>query len=160
MKLELVVPWKFSSTSPAKELCEEYAGRIDLEIRFPKSQPSSEKIARDFLIKETMRARELGMRIVCLDEAGKVFSSVQFADWLAKKERQSPKGLCLVIGGAYGLPGELGDVDLISLSPLTMSHELASVVLCEQLYRAQCIRTGHPYHHGDISALALKLRAR
>ena len=54
--------------------------------------------------------------------------------------------MCLVIGGAYGL--ELPEADhRLSLGPLTMPHQLARVVLLEQLYRAHRILAGEPYHH-------------
>ena len=80
-------------------------------------------------------------RIVALDERGKDLTTRQFAALLAEPTT-------FVIGGADGLDPELKKEAslLLRLSALTLPHALAQVVLCEQLYRAATMRTGHPYH--------------
>jgi 23S rRNA (pseudouridine1915-N3)-methyltransferase len=81
------------------------------------------------------------MRVVALDERGRDLTTAQFAALLAEPT-------AFVIGGADGLDPALrknADV-LLRLSSLTLPHALAQVVLCEQLYRAATILTGHPYH--------------
>jgi 23S rRNA (pseudouridine1915-N3)-methyltransferase len=76
---------------------------------------------------------------------GKAYDSEAFAAFLEDR-RQSGRDLCFVIGGPYGL--DLPDVDhRLSLGPLTLPHQLARVVLLEQLYRAHKILAGEPYHH-------------
>jgi 23S rRNA (pseudouridine1915-N3)-methyltransferase len=76
---------------------------------------------------------------------GKAYDSEAFAAFLEDR-RQSGHNLCFVIGGPYGL--DLPDVDhRLSLGPLTLPHQLARVVLLEQLYRAHKILAGEPYHH-------------
>jgi 23S rRNA (pseudouridine1915-N3)-methyltransferase len=76
---------------------------------------------------------------------GRAYDSVAFARFLEDR-RQSGRDLCFVIGGPYGL--QLDDVDhRLSLGPLTLPHQLARVVLLEQLYRAHKILAGEPYHH-------------
>ena len=83
--------------------------------------------------------------VILLTTDGRSFDSVGFARWLEERRREG-RDLCFVIGGPYGL--ELPDVDhRLSLGPLTLPHQLARVVLLEQLYRAHKILKGEPYHH-------------
>ena len=88
-------------------------------------------------------------RLIALDERGREFSSVEFSremeHWMRER---SP--IAFVIGGADGLDGNIKAKAslLLRLSPLTLPHALAEVVLCEQLYRAATLLTGHPYHRG------------
>jgi 23S rRNA (pseudouridine1915-N3)-methyltransferase len=79
-----------------------------------------------------------------LHRDGKAYDSVGFSRFLEER-RQSGRDLCFVIGGPYGL--ELDDVHRISLGPLTLPHQLARVVLLEQLFRGHKILAGEPYHH-------------
>jgi len=84
---------------------------------------------------------------VLLDAGGKQFSSAQFARWLAQQRERGVRELVFLCGDAEGFPEELrrrADAKL-SLSTMTLPHELARVVLAEQLYRAFAILAGHPY---------------
>jgi 23S rRNA (pseudouridine1915-N3)-methyltransferase len=85
--------------------------------------------------------------IIACDVAGKSFSSERFAEWL-KTERDRDRDLAFVIGGAYGLSDDVLSTALVrlSLAPWTLAHELARLVLAEQLYRAGSIVRGEPYH--------------
>ena len=88
-------------------------------------------------------------RAVALTRQGHRLDSVAFANQLGKW-REEQRDVCFLIGGAFGLAGsviERADVSL-SLSALTLPHELARVVLFEQLYRAHTILRGEPYHKG------------
>lgn len=85
--------------------------------------------------------------VVLLDAAGREFTSEEFARWLARQLNSGQKALVFLLGGAEGFPEETkqqADV-LLSLSKLTMPHELARVVLLEQLYRAFALLREHPY---------------
>jgi 23S rRNA (pseudouridine1915-N3)-methyltransferase len=85
-------------------------------------------------------------RVICLDPAGKRMDSAAFAALIGKAEA-SATDLVFVVGGADGLSAEWrsrADL-LVSLSPMTMPHELARVVLAEQIYRAFATLRGHPY---------------
>lgn len=88
-----------------------------------------------------------GWRLVICDRAGSTMTSEQFSGWLDAR-RQGAADLAFVIGGAYGLPpGARSEADhVISMAPWTLSHELARLVLAEQLYRAGTILRGEPYH--------------
>lgn len=86
-------------------------------------------------------------RVVCCDPGGDAMSSEQFAQWLSSV-REAARDMAFLIGGAYGL----GDAVLqraerrLLLAPWTLPHELARLVLAEQLYRAGTIARGEPYH--------------
>jgi 23S rRNA (pseudouridine1915-N3)-methyltransferase len=75
-------------------------------------------------------------------------SSGAFATWLERR-LASGRPVTFVIGGASGIDGALLEAcdEQLSLGPLTMPHQLARVVLVEQLYRALCVLQGHPYPH-------------
>ena len=83
--------------------------------------------------------------VVLLDAAGTEHSSEGFAAFLEER-RQGGRDVCFVIGGPYGTALERHD-HLLSLGPMTLPHQLARVVLLEQLFRAHKILAGEPYHH-------------
>ena len=96
---------------------------------------------------ERLRDRTGAARIVACDPSGKSLTSEEFAEWL-KRERDRDRDTAFVVGGAYGLSDEiLGESSMkLSLAPWTLPHELARLVLAEQLYRAGSIMRGEPYH--------------
>jgi 23S rRNA (pseudouridine1915-N3)-methyltransferase len=89
-----------------------------------------------------------GCHVVVLDRAGKAHSSEELAVLLQTLEERPPQRSAFVIGGACGVSGAvLGAAGTrLSLGPLTLPHQLARVVLGEQLYRATTILRGEPYH--------------
>ena len=88
-----------------------------------------------------------GAYVVLLDERGKTRDSVAFAKFLDER-RLDGRTLCFVVGGAYGLSLPGADAT-ISFGPMTLPHQLARVVLLEQLYRGLSILAGSPYHHDN-----------
>ncbi|NPD92753.1 23S rRNA (pseudouridine(1915)-N(3))-methyltransferase RlmH [Xylanibacter muris] len=86
--------------------------------------------------------------VVLLDEHGKEFRSVEYAEWLERKRNISRK-LVFVIGGPYGFSEEIYNRanEKISLSKMTFSHQMVRLIFTEQLYRACTIIKGEPYHH-------------
>jgi 23S rRNA (pseudouridine1915-N3)-methyltransferase len=102
---------------------------VDLQILKPSQQKKlAERIPRN-------------ARLVALDERGRDLTTSQFAALLAEP-------VAFVIGGADGLDAAIKRRAslLLRLSSLTLPHALAQVVLCEQIYRAATLLTGHPYH--------------
>ena len=87
-------------------------------------------------------------RLVVLDERGKSLTSVDFAGWLGKWRDDGVADLAFVIGGADGHdPSMRKKAELVlNLSTMTWPHMLVRVMLAEQLWRAQSILAGHPYH--------------
>jgi 23S rRNA (pseudouridine1915-N3)-methyltransferase len=88
-----------------------------------------------------------GAAIVACDERGDRLTSAEFAT-LVGGARDRAQSLAFVVGGAFGLPEEVraGAARRIQLAPFTLPHELARLVLAEQLYRAGTIVRGEPYH--------------
>jgi 23S rRNA (pseudouridine1915-N3)-methyltransferase len=92
-------------------------------------------------------ARRLPERahVVLLDRQGEPLDSEGFARFLEAR-RHSGRDLCFVVGGPFGLDLPAADRRL-SFGPVTLPHQLARVVLLEQLYRGHKILAGEPYHH-------------
>ncbi len=90
-----------------------------------------------------------GDYVVTLDETGKGFTSKGFSGFLEQVFTSGKRRLTFVIGGAYGLDTETQKRadSTISLSNMTLTHEMARLVFCEQLYRAFTIMRGEPYSH-------------
>ncbi|HLU86499.1 MAG TPA: 23S rRNA (pseudouridine(1915)-N(3))-methyltransferase RlmH [Taishania sp.] len=90
-----------------------------------------------------------GDELILLDERGMHFSSVEFAQFLDKKNIQGLKGVTFLVGGAYGFSDEVyaRANAKISLSKMTFSHQMIRMIFFEQLYRAYTILKGEPYHH-------------
>lgn len=86
--------------------------------------------------------------VIALDEKGKMLTSPAFAQLLGKVRDEGAKTAALLIGGADGLAPEVRAKAriILSLGAITLPHQLARIVLAEQLYRAATILAGHPYH--------------
>ena len=86
--------------------------------------------------------------VVLLDEHGKEFRSIEFADWIQKKQNTARR-LIFVIGGPYGFSNDVYERanEKISLSQMTFSHQMVRLIFTEQIYRACTIIKGEPYHH-------------
>jgi 23S rRNA (pseudouridine1915-N3)-methyltransferase len=122
----------------ANAMAEEYVKRIRRYARLEMCEVKPER--SEWWVKHASAWK------VLLDPAGKPMDSNRFAGMVAKAELEA-RDLVFVIGGADGLPAEWrahADV-LLSLSAMTFPHELARVVLAEQIYRAFAILRGHPY---------------
>jgi len=88
-----------------------------------------------------------GFKIILLDEHGKEFTSKELANYLEKNKNNS-ENLAFFIGGPDGHEKEIKELssNLISLSKLTLPHDLAMIILVETLYRSFSILQNHPYH--------------
>ena len=82
---------------------------------------------------------------VLLDAGGRTYDSPAFARWLEER-RRGGRDVCFVVGGPYGTRLKRCD-ERLSFGPMTFPHQLARVMLVEQLYRAHKILAGEPYHH-------------
>lgn len=90
-----------------------------------------------------------GDYVVLLDEHGSERSSMDFASWMQKKMAAGPKRLVFIVGGPYGFSDAIHQKgnEEISLSRMTLSHQMIRMFFVEQIYRAMTILNGEPYHH-------------
>lgn len=130
-----------------------YAERLkhfhSLELHELKAQPHRDEQIEVF--KKTLQKIAVPRKLFILDERGKNISTAQWAQALTQSQIQGLKSCVFAIGPAYGF-SEIFWEDLetptkISLGSQTLPHELARVVLIEQLYRASSLAQNHPYHH-------------
>ncbi|MEO0370254.1 MAG: 23S rRNA (pseudouridine(1915)-N(3))-methyltransferase RlmH [Pseudomonadota bacterium] len=140
---------------PERALIDDYLARYDRTGRALGLGPSSvhevdERKASDMAAEATLLERAMpdGAFRVVLDERGKLMSSIDFADMLARWRDDGRGDMAFVIGGADGLdPGFRAGADqAISFGKMVWPHMLARVMLSEQLYRAATILAGTPYH--------------
>jgi 23S rRNA (pseudouridine1915-N3)-methyltransferase len=89
--------------------------------------------------------------LVLLDERGRSMTSEAFAQWFGRERDEGRQRIIFAIGPADGWSEEARRRAglLFSLGPMTLAHELARIVLCEQIYRALTLLAGHPYHRGN-----------
>ena len=95
-----------------------------------------------------MRAITPSTDLILLDEHGKEYRSIEFADYLQKR-MSSGRDVVFVVGGPYGFADAVYQRanGKISLSKMTFSHQMVRLFFVEQLYRAMTILNGEPYHH-------------
>jgi 23S rRNA (pseudouridine1915-N3)-methyltransferase len=150
MRLSIVAVGRLKP-GPERALYEHYAGRIrwplavhEVEERRP--LPTDQLIAREG---ELLRAAcPKGARIVALDSSGKRLTSEALAERLGAWRDDAVADVALVIGGADGLDRSIvRSADLVlSFGAVTWPHLLMRALIAEQIYRAQQILAGHPYH--------------
>ncbi len=144
MKIRLITVGKLKSKGGFKELDLFYRQRISpyckLEIIELKEKGDIE--SESAAIKNSITA---GSFVIALREKGDSFNSADFSKFLEKKFETHGE-ICFVIGGAYGYNDINEDVS-VSIAPWTLPHQLARIVLLEQIYRSFSIMKGSGYHH-------------
>ena len=98
---------------------------------------------------QILKNLQAGDYIVLLDEHGSERTSMDFASWMQKKMAAGPKRLVFIVGGPYGFSDAIHQKgnEEISLSRMTLSHQMIRMFFVEQIYRAMTILNGEPYHH-------------
>jgi 23S rRNA (pseudouridine1915-N3)-methyltransferase len=137
-----------------REACDDYLRRLgryasarEVEVREASRAPTV-AAQRETEGERLLARRPPGSRLVALARQGTGWSSEELARHVARWQGEA-RSVALVIGGSRGLsPGLLASAERWSLGPLTLPHELARVVVLEQLYRAFTILRGEPYHKG------------
>lgn len=127
-------------------LQEEYLRRLlhFTKVEVLELRESNDKFQESKQIIENLNQKNF---VVLLDEKGKMLSSVELARQIEKWQVSGTKEITFVIGGAEGVTSEVAQRAnfSLSLSVLTFTHEMARVILLEQLYRAYTIMKGYPY---------------
>lgn len=122
-----------------------------LEVQeVPSSSASRPDLARRREGEALLRRVPDGLDVFALTRTGKGLSSEGLARYLERLSTYGRPGAAFLVGGAHGLAPEVRERadHRLSLSPMTLPHELARLVLAEQLYRAGTILRGEPYHKG------------
>jgi len=157
MRLLLIAVGRLRS-GPAQELFTEYNGRlrpplelIEVEERRPLPGPELMRREGELLLEQLKRrGSKSGGRpvLVALDERGEALDTLGFAKRYAAWRDRAAEEVAFLIGGADGLAPEVKSAAdaTLSLGPMTWPHLLVRGLLAEQLYRAQQILLGHPYH--------------
>ncbi len=98
---------------------------------------------------EIQKHLETSDYLICLDEHGKQFTSLQYADFLNKRMVSGTKRLVFLIGGPFGIDKAILDKSsyIMSLSNMTFSHQMIRLFFYEQLYRGFSILKNEKYHH-------------
>jgi 23S rRNA (pseudouridine1915-N3)-methyltransferase len=149
MKLHLAAIAPRTFTGPAQQLVAEYLQRTQPYLPVEAPVYRTEAAFWDWLEKTRAKTRTAPLTVL-LDPRGKQSSSQELAALLDRHKQQSTQLLVFAIGPADGWPAAAlaRASTLLSLGPMTLPHELARLVLAEQLYRAATILAGHPYHAG------------
>ena len=149
--MKIRIAWIGKTKEPAiQALTEEYLKRIS---RYAQAEGVALR-DEDALLQLCGRAGKSSAgkksSLVLMDSRGKQFSSEEFARFLGDYEERNPLPVVFAIGPADGFSEATRSAaqHMLSLGAMTMAHELARVVLLEQVYRAFTILKGHPYHSG------------
>lgn len=134
-----------------------YTDRLKNYVSFSTETISMPKNIRQRPFEEQRKAESIEIQkflessdfLVCMDEHGKQFTSIQFADFLNKRMVSGCKRVVFLIGGPFGIDKSILDKSsyVLSLSNMTFSHQMIRLFFCEQLYRGFSILKNEKYHH-------------
>ncbi len=155
MKLVLVSIASRAGNGPSQALLEHYVTRLSAYLPVETQVLRTEAAWLDSLARQRGRTPPM---LVLLDSRGRALSSEALATFVGGQQDQGRQAMIFAVGPADGWSEaalkaareavQAGAGMLLSLGPMTLPHELARVVLAEQLYRAFTILAGHPYHAG------------
>lgn len=144
MKISIIAIGKCKKGSPEDLLIKEYQKRLSWDLTIVEKENDSQEKEAEFLLSHIPD----GAKVIVLDERGQNISSIELAKKIEDWRLNGVGKICFLIGGADGhLEKVRQRADFIlSFGRLTMPHMLIRAVLAEQIYRAQTILSGHPYH--------------
>lgn len=150
MRIEIRCIGKLNSKE-IDSLNREFIKRLDFKLDFIEKVPSKKKSINEIKQDEYSKLLDKipsNAILIALDENGKEYSSNEFASFVKKMITHGNSTIIFFIGGAFGLDQELLDkCDYkLSLSKMTLPHKLVRLFITEQIYRADSIIKGHPYH--------------
>ena len=144
MKIEIRAIGKLKNGAPEDLLIKEYQKRLSWDLIIKETGNDTQEKEAAFLLKSL----PLKAKVVVLDERGENMKSTAFAQKIGEWQNEGVSKIYFLIGGADGhikQTRQRADL-LLSFGKLTMPHFLIRAVLTEQIYRAQTILSGHPYH--------------
>lgn len=156
MKITLLLVGK-TDDSTIGQLVDDYTKRLNHYVSFnQQALPDLKKTKH--LTQEHQKQQEGNLLmaqiapadyVILLDEKGKQYSSIRFSEFIQKQLNSGVKHVVFVVGGPFGFSDLLYERSnaLLSLSPMTFSHQMVRLFFTEQLYRAFTILKGEPYHH-------------
>jgi len=152
MKILLLAVGRIKS-APVRELCADYLARLQrygsadvTEVKASENADPARRIAEESarLLEQLTPADQ----VVVLDERGRPMTSPELSKFIKDLELRGTRRLVLLLGGAYGVGDNVRARGApLSLSKMTLPHELCRALALEQLYRARTIQHGEPYHH-------------
>ena len=158
MKISILAVGKLKA-GPEQQLFEKYERRsaaagkaLNIKsiqtIEIPEARSNSSATRKSVEASELCSRAPDKSRVVVFDERGKEFSSQQFADFLQNELDNGTQSLCFAIGGPDGHGEELLNEAVLKVrfGSMTWPHQIARILLAEQLYRAITILSNHPYH--------------
>lgn len=140
-----------ASSKVYRDIQELYENRLKKVTNFEhivlKERGDNPEDVRKTTSKLILSKLDAGEMVLLFDQTGQQYGSEEFTRLL---QTQALSSMTLVVGSSYGVDKSLQDRanKVISLSKMTFPHELARIMVLEQTYRAHCIATSHPYHHG------------
>lgn len=156
VKLHFIVVGKTTDRHLAA-LIDEYVARVGHYVPFSMEVVPELKNTKSLTVEQQkVREGELlrkvlrdGDYVVLLDEGGREFRSVEFAAWLQGRQSVVARRLVFIVGGPYGFSLDIRALarEKVSLSRMTLSHQMVRLFFVEQCYRAMTILRGEPYHH-------------
>ena len=155
MRYSILCPSPLVNDKSIKDLCDSYIKRmngvvelIEVKCKISASEsPQSVMEKQGKALLDALSSKQPAYTIV-MDERGKIISSPDLANVVEMVALNGQSHICIVIGGAHGLSKDVinqADYNL-SFGKMVWPHRLVGAMVLEQLYRAQCISSGHPYH--------------
>jgi 23S rRNA (pseudouridine1915-N3)-methyltransferase len=153
MRINIIAVGKWKA-SPERDLFDEYVRRLSWpvilkQVEEHRKVPPAQLMAREGeLLLCALPKASSGLTVVALDQRGKSLSSEELANQIRQWSERGTDDLTFLIGGAEGLSAAVKRRTsfVLSLGAMTWPHLLVRAMLAEQLYRAQSILSGHPYH--------------
>lgn len=156
MQINIICPSSLTKDTEVRSLCEDYIKRINCKIEIIEPTIKIKSNDNDALVKKkqgeaiasALDKLSNNTAIIVLDERGRHITSPELAQQISQFTLNGYSSFCFVIGGAFGLSDDvLNRSDFrLSLGKMVWPHRLVGVMLLEQIYRAQQINSGHPYH--------------
>jgi len=156
MSIFILCPSPLLKDDSIKTLCNDYIKRLSqkveiIEVKAKEKSNESPDTIKNKQANALITAIEKlpqNTAVIALDEKGKLMNSPEFSKQLNQYYNQGYSHLCVIIGGAFGLsPDIYNRANLqLSLGKMVWPHKMVAPMILEQLYRAETINSGHPYH--------------